>query len=61
MADDLKFSDFTLGEKARIAVNLARMAKRGLADNGTGNVYTDDLKRRVKRIEDGALRRKKKK
>lgn len=61
MADDLRFSDFTLGEKARIAVNLARMAKRGLADNGTGNVYTDDLKRKVRRIEKQAERRKNKK
>ena len=60
MADDLKWSDFTGGEKARLVGLHARMAKRGLADNGTGNVHTEDLKRRVRRIEDSALRRKKK-
>lgn len=61
MAGELKFSDFTTGEKARIAVLTARMGKRGLADNGTGNVDTSDLKRRIERIEKAARRRKNKK
>ncbi|MFM9811622.1 DUF6257 family protein [Streptomyces scabiei] len=60
MADDLRFSDFTTGEKARIAVLTARAAKRGLADDGTGNVDISDLTRRIERIENGARRRKKK-
>ncbi|NUS03570.1 MAG: hypothetical protein HOV97_13510 [Nonomuraea sp.] len=58
MADDLKFSDFTLDEKARIVGLIARMGKRGLADDGTGNVDISDLKRRVERIEKTAERRK---
>ena len=58
MADDLSWSDFTGGEKVRLVALHARMAKRGIADNGTGNVYTEDLKRKVKRIEKDALRRK---
>ncbi|MFC4466686.1 DUF6257 family protein [Streptomyces xiangluensis] len=57
-SDDLKFSDFTTGEKARIAVLIARMGKRGLADDGTERVDLSDLKRRVTRIEKKALRRK---
>ncbi|MER6956029.1 DUF6257 family protein [Streptomyces sp. NPDC000618] len=61
MADDLKFSDFTRGEQIRIVALGARLAKRGLADDGTGNVYTDDLKARIERIEEAALRRKQKK
>ncbi|MET8169305.1 DUF6257 family protein [Streptomyces sp. NPDC005329] len=59
MADDLKFSDFTRGEQLRMAGLLARMGKRGLADDGTGNVYTADLKARIERIENAALKRKK--
>lgn len=58
---DLRFSDFTTGEKARIAVLLARMGKRGLADDGTGRVDISDLKARVERIERQALKRKNKK
>lgn len=58
MADDLKFSDFTTGEKARIAVLTARMAKRGAAGDG---VDISDLQARVERIERDALRRKNKK
>ena len=58
MADDLKFSDFTAGEKVRIAALTARMAKRGLADDGSDRVDTSDLKRRIERIEKQALRRK---
>ncbi|MEU8717495.1 DUF6257 family protein [Streptomyces sp. NPDC048663] len=50
-APDVDFGDFTLGEKVRIAGLVARMAKRGNAD-------TDDLKRRIERIENTALRRK---
>lgn len=58
MAEDLRFSDFTTGEKARIAVLTARAAKRGLADDGTGNVDISDLTRRIERIENAARRRK---
>lgn len=61
MADDLKFSDFTLGEKARLIGLHARMAKRGIADNGTGNIDLTDLQRRAERIEKTAQRRKQKK
>lgn len=56
--NDLKFSDFSVGEKARIGVLLARMTKRGLADDGTGRVDLSDLQARVERIERQALRRK---
>ncbi|MET7731604.1 DUF6257 family protein [Streptomyces sp. NPDC005402] len=55
---DLKFSDFTTGEKARIAVLVARMGKRGLAGD---SVDLSDLQRRVERIEKTAERRKNKK
>lgn len=55
---EVKFSDFTAGEKARLAVLIARMGKRGLADDGTGNVDLSDLKRRMARIEKQAARRK---
>lgn len=57
MADDLRFSDFTTGEKLRVAALTARMAKRGLAGDG---VDLSDLKRKVERIEKQALRRKSK-
>ncbi|MDT0568881.1 DUF6257 family protein [Streptomyces sp. DSM 3412] len=56
-SDDLKFSDFTTGEKVRLAGLVVRMGKRGLAGDG---VDLSDLKRRVERIENAALRRKKK-
>ncbi|MDV9168753.1 DUF6257 family protein [Streptomyces sp. W16] len=56
MADDLRFSDFTAGEKVRIAFHVARMAKRGMAGP---TVDTSDLKRRIERIEKRAERRKK--
>ncbi|MFD9116217.1 DUF6257 family protein [Streptomyces bottropensis] len=59
MADDLKFSDFTTGEKLRIAALTARMAKRGLADDGSGRIIRD-LQQRVEAIENQALKRKKK-
>jgi len=57
VADDIKFSDFTTGEKLRVAALTARMAKRGLAGDG---VDLSDLKRKVERIEKQALRRKSK-
>ncbi|MFM9593354.1 DUF6257 family protein [Streptomyces scabiei] len=57
--DDLKFSDFTTGEKIRIAALTARMAKRGLADDGSGRIIRD-LQQRVEAIENQALKRKKK-
>ncbi|MEU0069527.1 DUF6257 family protein [Streptomyces sp. NPDC006332] len=58
MRDDFTAADLTLGEKARIGVLVARMAKRGAAGP---NVDISDLKRRVERIEKQALRRKNKK
>ncbi|MFK4100795.1 DUF6257 family protein [Streptomyces sp. NPDC019531] len=57
MAKDLKFSDFTTGEKIRVAALVARMAKRGAAGP---NVDLSDLQRKVVRIEKQAERRKKK-
>ncbi|MGW0865759.1 DUF6257 family protein [Streptomyces sp. NPDC002611] len=57
MADDLQLSDFTIGEKARIAGLVARMGKRGLAG---ADVDISDLQRKVERIEDQARRRKQK-
>lgn len=61
MADDLHFSDFTMGERARIAALTLRAAKRGLADDGTGRIDISDLTRRIEAIERQALRRKSKK
>jgi hypothetical protein len=58
VADDIRFSDFTTGEKLRVAALTARMAKRGLAGDG---VDISDLKRKVERIERQAQRRKTKK
>ncbi|WP_149552916.1 DUF6257 family protein [Streptomyces marokkonensis] len=58
MPDGLDMSDFTAGEKVRLAGLIARMAKRGLADDGTGNVDLSDLKRRFERIENQARKRK---
>ena len=55
MPDGPEFRDFTLGEKARIAALVARMAKRGAAGP---NVDLSDLQRRVERIERQALKRK---
>ncbi|MEU5534475.1 DUF6257 family protein [Streptomyces sp. NPDC020362] len=50
---------FTAGEKVRIAMLVARMAKRGLADDRQfgGRVDQSDLQRRVARIEEQARRR----
>ena len=53
-----KFSDFTLGEKARLVALHARMAKRGLAGD---KVDLSDLQRKVRRIEKTADSRKNKK
>lgn len=58
MPDGLDLSDFTAGEKVRMAGLIARMAKRGLADDGTGRVDLSDLKRRFERIENQARKRK---
>lgn len=55
--DDVRFSDFTLGEKLQMVTIVARMAKRGMADDGTGRVL-EDLKRKAARIEQKAQRRK---
>ncbi|MEV7983347.1 DUF6257 family protein [Streptomyces sp. NPDC086519] len=57
-ADDLSFSDFTVGERMRIAGLTARMAKRGVAGP---DVDLSDLQARVERIENQARRRKTKK
>jgi Family of unknown function (DUF6257) len=59
-SDDIKFSDFTTGEKVRIVALTARAAKRGLAEDGTGRIDISDLTRRIERIERQALRRKEK-
>ncbi|MGW4880032.1 DUF6257 family protein [Streptomyces sp. NPDC004262] len=50
---------FTAGEKARLALLVARMAKRGLADDRQfgGRVDQSDLQRRVERIENQARNR----
>ncbi|MFI9170495.1 DUF6257 family protein [Streptomyces lincolnensis] len=58
MSDDLTFSDFTAGERVRLVALHARMAKRGIAGD---TVDLSDLKRKVERIENGAIRRKNKK
>ncbi len=55
MAKDISFSDFTHGEKVRLAALHARMAKRGIAGD---TVDLSDLQRRVERIEKAAERRK---
>ncbi|NNN30722.1 hypothetical protein HLK59_10170 [Streptomyces sp. S3(2020)] len=55
--DDIKFSDFTTGEKIHMITVVARMAKRSLADDGSGRVL-EDLKQKAARIEARALRRK---
>ncbi|MFI2639824.1 DUF6257 family protein [Streptomyces sp. NPDC018610] len=49
----------TAGEKARIALLVARMAKRGLADTrqGGGRIDQRDLQRKVERIEEQARKR----
>ncbi|MFJ5036193.1 DUF6257 family protein [Streptomyces sp. NPDC088560] len=49
----------TASEKARIAFLVARMAKRGLADDRQfgGRVDQRDLQRKVERIEEQARKR----
>lgn len=56
-SDDIRFSDFTVGERLHMVALVARMAKRSLADDGTGSVL-EDLKRKAARIEERAQRRK---
>jgi hypothetical protein len=53
MADGIKFSDFTPGEKIRVAALTARMA--------TPRADLRQLQRKVEAIENQALRRKNKK
>ncbi|NUP42340.1 MAG: hypothetical protein HOY76_36245 [Streptomyces sp.] len=55
--NDVRFSDFTTGEKIRVVGLVARMAKRSIADDGSGRVLKD-LQARVERIEKQAQRRK---
>lgn len=55
MADDLKLSDYTPGELAKLGLLTARMAKRGLAGM---DVDLSDLQRKAERIENAAKRRK---
>lgn len=57
-APDLNSRDYTASEKARLTMLIARMAKRGIADDGTGNVDLSDLQRRFDRIQDQARKRK---
>ncbi|MEU6373955.1 DUF6257 family protein [Streptomyces sp. NPDC046909] len=54
---DVRFSDFTTGEKIRVVTLVARMAKRSIADDGSGRVLKD-LQDKVARIEQRAQRRK---
>ena len=54
---DVRFSDFTTGEKIRVVTLVARMAKRSMADDGSGRVL-EDLQAKVARIEKKAQRRK---
>ena len=51
---DPNYPPLTGGEHARIAWNVARMAKRGLAGE---SVYQGDLEAKVDRIIDGARKR----
>ncbi len=57
-APDLNASDYTAGEKAKLAWYIARMAKRGIADDGTDRVDQSDLQRKFERIQDQARKRK---
>ncbi|MEU4268169.1 DUF6257 family protein [Streptomyces sp. NPDC026092] len=51
---DPNYPKLTAGEHARIALNVARMAKRSIAGD---NVHQADLERNVDRILDGARKR----
>lgn len=55
--DDVRFSDFTTGEKIRMGLVVARMLKRSMADDGSGRIL-EDLKAKAARIEAQAQRRK---
>jgi hypothetical protein len=55
--DDVKFSEFTAFEKLQMVTVIARMAKRSMADDGSGKIL-DDLKAKAARIEKKAQRRK---
>ncbi|MFF1297949.1 MULTISPECIES: DUF6257 family protein [unclassified Streptomyces] len=55
--DDVRFSEFTTFEKLQMVSVIARMAKRSLADDGSGKIL-DDLKAKAARIEKKAQRRK---
>ncbi|MEW2083490.1 DUF6257 family protein [Streptomyces sp. NPDC005283] len=49
----------TGGEKVKVAWLVARMAKRGLADDRVsgGQVYQGDLQRKLERVIEGARKR----
>ncbi|MEV6398145.1 DUF6257 family protein [Streptomyces sp. NPDC051907] len=49
----------TAGEKAKVAWYVARMAKRGIADDRQygGRVHQGDLEKKVERVLDGARKR----
>ncbi|WP_406306288.1 DUF6257 family protein [Streptomyces sp. NBC_00885] len=49
----------TAGEKVKVAWYVARMAKRGIADDreSGGRVHQGDLERKVERVIDGARKR----
>ncbi|MEU5892541.1 DUF6257 family protein [Streptomyces sp. NPDC047461] len=55
--NDVRFSEFTALEKLQMVTVIARMAKRSLADDGSGKIL-DDLKAKAARIEKRAQRRK---
>ncbi|WP_405948909.1 DUF6257 family protein [Streptomyces prunicolor] len=57
MAEGIKFSDFTTGEKIHMASLVLRMGKRGMAGP---TVDISDLKKKAERIEKRAERRKNK-
>lgn len=59
MASDPKL---TAGEKARVALLVLRMAKRGIADDRVsgGRVHQADLEKKVERVIDGARKREEK-
>ncbi|MGW7307384.1 DUF6257 family protein [Streptomyces sp. NPDC054835] len=51
---DPNYPKLTAGEHARVAWNVARMAKRSIASE---TVHQGDLKKKVDRILDGARKR----
>lgn len=55
--NDVRFSEFTTFEKIQMVSVIARMAKRSIADDGSGKIL-DDLKAKAARIEKKAQRRK---